>query len=117
MRFGILTMDDLVVKSRTVICRVDINQPVDKETGKLKSISRITACIPTIRELSDAGARVVVLAHQGSDIEYKNFYTTEPHAEVMAELMNRKVQFIDDVCGLERDIFGYISAAVPHCKN
>lgn len=99
MRFGIRTLDELDVRGKTVLCRVDINQPVDRGTGTLKSINRITACVPTIRELSDGGARVVLLAHQGSDIEYKNFYTTKPHAAVLERLLGRPVQWIDDVCG------------------
>ena len=99
MRFGIRTMDELDVKGKTVLCRVDINQPVDREKGTLKSTARIEACVPTIRELSDKGAKVVLMAHQGSDIEYKNFYTTEPHSKVLAELLGREVQFIPDVCG------------------
>ncbi len=82
-----------------VLCRVDINQPIDKKTGTLKSITRIKACVPTIRELSDKGAKVVLLAHQGSDIEYQNFFTTLPHAAVLAEYLGREVEFIDDVCG------------------
>ena len=99
MRFGIRTLDELSVRGKTVLCRVDINQPVDRDAGTLKSINRITACVPTIRELSEKGARVVLLAHQGSDIEYKNFYTTKPHAKVLSELLGRNVQWIDDVCG------------------
>ena len=99
MRFGIRTLDELPVRGKTVLCRVDINQPVDRDAGTLKSINRITACVPTIRELSDNGARVVLMAHQGSDIEYKNFYTTKPHAAVLEKLLDRKVQWIDDVCG------------------
>lgn len=99
MRFGIRTLDEVTLKDKTVLCRVDINQPVDRQTGKLKSINRIAACVPTIRELSDKGAKVVLLAHQGSDIEYKNYYSTKPHASVLAELLDRKVKWIDDVCG------------------
>ena len=73
MRFGIHTLDEFDLLGKTVLCRVDINQPVDQKTGTLKSINRIQACVPTVRELSDGGAKVVLLAHQGSDIEYKNF--------------------------------------------
>ena len=80
MRFGIRTLDELNVKGRTVLCRVDINQPVDREKGVLKSINRIRACVPTISELAERGAKTVLMAHQGSDIEYKNFYNTRPHA-------------------------------------
>ena len=99
MRFGIRTLDEVALQGKTVLCRIDINQPVDRATGKLKSINRIRACVPTIRELSDKGAKVVLMAHQGSDIEYKNFYTTKPHAAVLSELLDREVQWIDDVCG------------------
>lgn len=99
MRFGIKTIEDFEVYDKTVLCRVDMNQPVDRKTGTLKSIARIKACVPTLKELSEKGAKVVVMAHQGSDIEYKNFYTTEPHAKVLAELIGKDVQFIPDVCG------------------
>lgn len=99
MRFGIKTLDDARVEGKTVLCRVDINQPVDQECGTLRSVNRIEACVPTIRELSDKGARVVLLAHQGSDIEYKNYYTTRPHAAVLTRLLDREVKWIDDVCG------------------
>lgn len=99
MRFGIRTLDEVTLQGKTVLCRVDINQPVDRASGKLKSINRIAACVPTIRELSDKGAKVVLMAHQGSDIEYKNYYTTKPHAAVLSELLEREVQWIDDVCG------------------
>ena len=99
MYFGINTLDDLDVKDRTVLCRVDINQPVDRERGTLKSTARIEACVPTLKELSDKGAKTVILAHQGSDIEYKNYYTTEPHARILSELLGKKVDFIADVCG------------------
>lgn len=99
MRFGIRTLDEAELQGKTVLCRVDMNQPVDRKSGTLKSINRIRACVPTIRELSDRGAKTVLLAHQGSDIEYKNYYTTKPHAAVLAQLLGREVQWIDDVCG------------------
>ena len=99
MRFGIKTLDEAQVAGKTVLCRVDINQPVDLKTGTLKSTARIEACVPTLKELSDKGARLVILAHQGSDIEYKNFYTTAPHAQVLSRLLGRAVAFIDDVTG------------------
>ena len=99
MRFGIHTLDEYDVSGKTVLCRVDMNQPVDRATDTLKSIQRITACAPTVKELSDKGAKVVLLAHQGSDIEYKNFYNTRPHAKVLSELLGREVKWVEDVCG------------------
>ena len=99
MRFGIHSLDEFQVGGKTVLCRVDMNQPVDRTAGTLKSTVRIEACVPTIRELSDHGAKVVLLAHQGSDIEYQNYYCTQPHAQILSKLLGREVRWIDDVCG------------------
>ena len=68
MIFGINTLSDFDVNGKTVLCRVDLNQPVDKKTDTLNDTTRIKASIPTISELADRGAKVVLLAHQGSDI-------------------------------------------------
>ena len=87
------------ISGRVVLLRVDINQPIDRKTNTLKDTTRVRACVPTIRELSDKGAKLVLLAHQGSDMEYENFYTTKPHAGVLSELLGKEVKFIDDVCG------------------
>jgi phosphoglycerate kinase len=55
----------------------------------------------------EKGAKLVLLAHQGSDIEYKNFYTTEPHGRVLSKLLGKEVRFIDDVCGpAARELIG-----------
>ena len=99
MRFGICTLDEFNLSGKTVLIRVDMNQPVDRETDTLKSTQRIEACAPTIKEIADAGAKVVVMAHQGSDIEYENFYCTRPHAKVLSELLGKEVKWVEDVCG------------------
>lgn len=99
MKFGIYTLDDYHLQGRTILCRVDINQAIDHATDTLKSIQRITACVPTVRELSEKGAKVVLLAHQGSDIEYHNFYCTRPHAKILSELLGQEVHWVEDVCG------------------
>ena len=99
MKYGINTLDDIDVGGKVVLCRVDINAPLDPKTGGLRDITRLKGCAPTVRELAEKGARVVLLAHQGGDLEYHNYASTEPHAEVMAALVGRPVQFVDDVCG------------------
>jgi phosphoglycerate kinase len=99
MKFGIATLDDFELRGKVVICRVDINSPLDPATGGLRDTTRIRGCTPTVRELSEAGARVVLLAHQGGDLEYQNYASTEPHAAKLAEYLGRQVLFIDDVVG------------------
>ena len=92
-------IDDFDIKGKTVLLRVDINQAVDKQTDTLKDITRIKGCAPTVKELSDKGAKLVVLAHQGSDIENSNYYTLRPHAKVLSDLIGKTVEFVPDVCG------------------
>jgi phosphoglycerate kinase len=99
MKYGVNTLDDVAVAGKVVLCRVDINAPLDPVTGGLRDITRLRGCAPTVRELAEKGARVVLLAHQGGDLEYHNYASTEPHAAVMSELVGRPVAFVDDVCG------------------
>jgi phosphoglycerate kinase len=99
MKHGIHTLDDLAPRGMVVLTRVDINSPLDRAGGGLADTTRIKGCAPTVRELAESGARVVLLAHQGGDLEYHNYASTEPHATVLAELIGRPVAFIDDVCG------------------
>lgn len=99
MKFGINDLDDFNLFGKTVLCRVDMNQPVDKKTDTLNSTHRIEACAPTLKEISDKGAKLVVMCHQGSDIEYQNFYNTKPHAKVLENLLGKKIKWTEDVCG------------------
>ena len=110
MKYGIHTLDDFDWRGKVVLCRVDINAPLDRATGGLRDTTRLRGCAPTVRELADAGARIVLLAHQGGDLEYHNYASTEPHAAVLSDLIGRPVGFIDDVCGpAARDAVGRLA--------
>lgn len=87
------------VKGKTVLVRVDINEPVDKAKNELKDITRIEGYAPTIKELSDKGAKLVVMAHQGSDIEYGSYYTLRCHTKELSLITGRSIEFVPDVCG------------------
>jgi len=93
------TLDDFTVRGKTVLVRVDFNCPVEKGTKRIKDDTRIRAAAPTIGELSEKGARVVVLSHQGDPLDYQNFTTLAEHAERLAAVLGKPVLFIDDVCG------------------
>lgn len=58
-----LTLDDLEVAGKRVLVRADLNVPVQK--GKVTDTTRIDRLVPTLKELTDKGARVVVLSHFG----------------------------------------------------
>ena len=99
MEAGILTLDDFDFRGRTVILRVDINSPLDAKTGAIANDNRIRKSAPTIRELADAGARVVILAHQGDIEDYHNVVSLAPHAVRLAEVLGRPVGFVEDNAG------------------
>jgi phosphoglycerate kinase len=99
MESRILTLDDFDFGGRTVILRLDINSPIDHQTGGLADDNRIRKSVPTVRELSDGGARTVMLAHQGDTEDYRSLVSLAPHAARLSELLARPVGFVDDIAG------------------
>src|ERR1043165_6922349 len=55
------TLDDLAVKGKRVLVRADLNVPV--ADGRVTDDTRIVRQAPTIRELADKGAKVIILSH------------------------------------------------------
>lgn len=92
------TLDEADVKGKTVLVRVDINSPIDPKTGEILDDTRIKECAPTLRELANKGAKVVVLAHQGRPGE-NDFTTLEKHAKKLSNAVGLKVIYLADVFG------------------
>ncbi len=113
------TLDDAALAGRTVFCRVDLNTPV--ENGQPRLSARIVAHAKTVRDLSQKGAKTVLLAHQGRKGE-DDFISLSGHAILLGEEVNKigpkkgktagrapsspshspariSIQFVDDVCG------------------
>lgn len=95
----IASLDDIEVHGSRVLLRVDINSPIDPETGKISDDTRLDRSLPTIRDLATAGARLVIIAHQGDTLDYHNLVSLAEHAEKLAEKLGRPVAFVDDVAG------------------
>ena len=96
---GMYTLDDFNLKGKTILARFDMNSPLDPKTREPRDITRIKESLPTLRELSEKGAKTVILIHQGSDIEYHNYASTKPHSRIISQLLGKPVEYIDDVCG------------------
>ena len=93
---GIDSLGDL--KGKRVLVRSDLNVPLDGTT--ITDDGRIRASIPTLRQLSDAGARVVVVAHLGRPKgEPDPAYSLEPVVGRLSELLGRPVAFATDTVG------------------
>jgi len=96
--YPIKTLDDFDVKGKRVLVRVDINSPLEKKTCKIKDKSKIASVVPTLKELSEKGAKVIVLAHQGRKNHW-DFCALDQHAEVLTELIGKRVRYVDDMYG------------------
>lgn len=98
----ISTLDDFDVKDRTVLLRVDINCPLDKETLRIINDSRIRRVVPTVRELIGKKAKVVILAHQSRKGKW-DFTGLKEHSERLARHLNHPVEYVDDVYGADAE--------------
>lgn len=92
------TLDDLQVKGKRVLVRADLNVPV--KDGEVTDTSRIDRQAPTIRELSDKGAKVIVLSHferpKGKVVPSMSL---KPIAGPLSKAVGKPVAFADDCVG------------------
>ena len=95
---GFLTLDDLDIRGKRVLLRVDINSPVDEHTLKVENGSKIASSVPTVRELIDRGARLAILAHQGRPGDY-DFIPLNEHADWLSKYSGKKVKYVNDTFG------------------
>jgi phosphoglycerate kinase len=91
------TLDDVDVKSKRVLLRVDLNVPM--ENGRVTDLTRIERVAPTINELAGKGAKVILLAHFGRPKGRDPKESLKPVAAVVAQVIKRPVAFADDCIG------------------
>ncbi len=102
------TLDDFDVENKTVLLRVDFNMPLDKNTLEILDTTRIKLVIPTIKELIEKNAKIVILAHQGRRGSW-DFISLEKHANALEGLLGKEVKFVDDIFGEKaKDENGYL---------
>lgn len=94
------TLDDLDVKGRRVLVRLDLNVPM--KDGRVTDTTRIERAMPTVVELADAGARVVILSHfdrpRGKVVPAMSL---APIAAAVAATLDRPVAFVASATGEE----------------
>ncbi|OBA72698.1 phosphoglycerate kinase [Mycolicibacterium elephantis] len=105
---AIKSLDDLLaegVSGRGVLVRSDLNVPLDFNEGGAGNITdpgRITASVPTLRALADAGAKVIVTAHLGRPKGTPDAkLSLAPVAAALGEQLGRHVQLAGDVVGTD----------------
>ncbi|QLL09554.1 phosphoglycerate kinase [Mycobacterium vicinigordonae] len=98
------TLDDLLaegVSGRGVLVRSDLNVPLD-DGGNITDPGRISASVPTLKALLDAGAKLVVTAHLGRPKSGPDLrFSLAPVAAALGEQLGRHVQLAGDVVGAD----------------
>ena len=89
------------VSGRGVLVRSDLNVPLD-DAGNITDSGRVTASVPTLKALLDAGAKVVVAAHLGRPKDGPDpKLSLAPVAVALGEQLGRHVQLAGDVVGTD----------------
>ena len=90
------TIDDFDIEDKTVLVRIDINSPVDPDSGYILDDTRLKLHAQTIKELSKKGARVVILAHQSRPGK-NDFTRLSQHADALSDILNLRVKYVDSI--------------------
>src|SRR5436305_8747906 len=91
------TLDDVDVKGKRVLLRVDLNVPTDN--GRVTDATRLERVAPTITEISAKGGKVILLAHFGRPKGRDAKESLKPVAAALSKVINRPVGFADDCIG------------------
>ena len=90
------TLDALDVEGKRVLVRVDFNVPLDEE-GRITDDARIRAALPTLNELRERGARLLLAAHLGRPKDREPEFSLRPVADRLAELLGIDVPLAEDL--------------------
>src|SRR5260370_31853984 len=88
------TLDDVDVKGKRVLLRVDLNVPM--ENGRVTDATRLERVAPTIIEISSKGGKVILLSHLGRPNGRDPKESLKPVATPLAEGIAKPVAFADD---------------------
>ena len=93
-----LTVEDIDVKGRRVLMRVDFNVPLEK--GKVANDQRIRAALPTIRHILHGGGKLVLMSHLGRPGGRRiPEMSLKPCTTVLGDLLGQAVEFVNDCVG------------------
>ncbi len=101
-----LTIDDLDLKDKRVLLRVDFNVPLD-EHQNITDDKRIVESLPTIKKILDDGAKAILISHLGRPKGKKvSEMSLKPVAFRLGNFLGKPIKFVDDCIGekVEKEI-------------
>jgi phosphoglycerate kinase len=113
------TIDDLNLKGKKILVRVDFNVPI--KNGIVQSDKRIKASLPTIKKIINDGGKVIIFSHLGRIInkEDKIKNNLKPISILLSKFLNKKVKFSNETRGnnLEKKINNMKNSDVLMIQN
>lgn len=95
------TIEEIDVKGKRVIVRVDFNVPLDGE-GNITDDKRIVGALPTIKYLVGQGAKTILVSHLGRPKQgFEDRFSMKPAATRLSQLLDREVIMAKDVIGAD----------------
>lgn len=107
----VANLSEADLAGKRVLVRVDFNVPLD-EAGNITDDTRIRAALPTIRELMNKGAKVILTSHFGRPKgKVVDSMRLTPTAKRLGELLGQEVVMCDDCIG------DSVAAAIAKLQN
>lgn len=99
-----LSIDDLDMKDKNVIVRVDFNVPM--KDGAILDDFRIKSALPTLQKINSANAKLIIMSHMGRPKEtgYEEKFSLKPIADHLATLIGKPVSFAADCMKAGTDV-------------
>ena len=94
--FELIKISDLDLSGKRVLIREDYNVPI--KDGRVEDDTRIRASLPAIKQILDAGAKIIIMSHLGRPKEgaYDKKYSLAPVAACLSELLGREIPLIKE---------------------
>ena len=116
---AVKTVEDLNLKGKRVLVRVDFNVPIKGDV--ISDDTRIRAALPTLKYiLEQDGASLILMSHLGRPKGERNLdFTLKPVADRLSELLGKSVTMADDCVGdsVKRLVSGMKSGDVVLLEN
>ncbi|MCD4845509.1 MAG: phosphoglycerate kinase [Methanosarcinales archaeon] len=88
-----LTIEDIDLSGKTVLCRLDLNSPMTPD-NRILDDKRFRSSLNTLKEMDDS--KVVLMSHQSRPGK-RDFMRMEPHARRLSDLLDRDINYVDSI--------------------